>query len=126
MSATFQILSHVTIDLISKIKTNQSRELLTYLFNKYGHEPVDQGDLMKELNTHQDDGLVFKQGSSGPISRTYEFYRKNAKCGWFEAGLIQINRTSKARSAADELQALKDRIEYLERTLTNAEIEFEA
>jgi hypothetical protein len=126
MAATFRIKNHVTLDLISKIKTNQSRELLTYLLNKYGYEAVDQGDLMKELNLHQNDGLVFKQGSSGPISRTYEFYRKNAKCGWFEADLIEINRTSKAKDAKNELEALRARVEYLENLCIQHDVEYES
>jgi hypothetical protein len=118
MSTTFKIKEQVTLDTIKAIKTQQSRELLTYLFNKYGHSEVDQNQLMLELNIHQTDGKVLSQGSSGPISRTYEFYRKNSKSGWWNAGLVEITKTNKS-SSKDEY------IKYLEDLLEQNEVEFE-
>lgn len=125
MSTTFKIADHVTLETIGKIKTQQSRELLTYLFKKYGHEPVDQGQLMTELNLHQTDGTVLSEGSVRPISGTYEFYRKNQKSGWVNAGLVEITRSSKALDVKARFQALQDRIEYLEDLLTEHDIEFD-
>lgn len=119
MSTTFKIKPTVTVDIISKIKTQQSREILLYLFNKYGSEPIDQNELMLELNQHQTDGVVLKEGSTGPISRTYEFYRKNAKSGWWNAGYIELTKSpSKVNSA-------KDYIDYLQGLLTDNDIEFD-
>ena len=43
MSTTFKIKSHVTLETIASIKTQQSRELLMYLFKKYGYNEADQG-----------------------------------------------------------------------------------
>lgn len=125
MATYFSIKPTVTVDMIAKIKTKQSRELLMYLFNKYGYNEVDQKELMKELNLHQDDNLVFSEGTEGVISRTYEFYRRNEKSGWWNAGLIEIRRTSKAKSAASELEELKERIKELENLLEENEIEFD-
>ena len=124
-TTTFKILDHVTNDKILAIKTKQSRELLMYLFNKYGYDEVDQSELMNELNLHQKSTTVFSEIPTGPISRTYEFYRKNSRCGWFEAGLIKITKTSKASNAKQELEDLKARVEYLENLLQDNEIEFE-
>lgn len=124
-TTTFKILDHVTSDTISKIKTKQSRELLMYLFNKYGYDEVDQSELMNELNLHQKSTTVFSEVPTGPISRTYEFYRKNSRCGWFEAGLIKITKTSKASSAKQEVEDLKARIEYLENLLNDHDIEYD-
>lgn len=125
MATTFKIKSHVTLETIKGIKTQQSRELLTYLFNKYGHNEVDQGHLMTELNLHQTDGTVLSEGSVRPISGTYEFYRKNQKSGWVNAGLVEITRSSKALDAKQEVQALKDRIAYLEQILDDNDIEYD-
>lgn len=96
-----------------------------YLFNKYGYEEVDQSDLMKELNLHQDSTKVFSEIPTGPISRTYEFYRKNSRCGWFEAGLIKITKTSKASSEKQYVSDLESRIEYLEQLLKDNDIEID-
>lgn len=125
MSTTFKIKDHVTLETIGKIKTQQSRELLTYLFKKYGHDPVDQGSLMTELNLHQTDGTVLSEGSVRPISGTYEFYRKNQKSGWVNAGLVEITRSSKALDVKAKFEALEARIEYLEQLLEENDIEFD-
>lgn len=125
MSTTFKIKSHVTLEMIAGIKTQQSRELLMYLFKKYGHNEVDQGHLMTELNLHQTDGSVLSEGSVRPISGTYEFYRKNQKSGWVNAGLVEITRSSKALDAKQVLEDLKSRIEYLENLLIENNIEYD-
>lgn len=125
MSTTFRIMDHVNLEVIGKIKTQQSRELLTYLFKKYGHEPVDQGSLMTELNLHQTDGTVLSEGSVRPISGTYEFYRKNQKSGWVNAGLVEITRSSKALDVKARFEKLEARIEYLEGLLNDNDIEFD-
>lgn len=124
-TTTFKILDHVNNDTISKIKTKQSRELLAYLFKKYGYEEVDQSELMKELNLHQETKIVFSEVPTGPISRTYEFYRKNSRCGWFEAGLIKITKTSKSSTEKQKIEDLEARIEYLENLLSEENIEFD-
>ena len=125
MTTTFKIANHVTLEVIGKIKTQQSRELLTYLFKKYGHNEVDQGSLMTELNLHQTDGTVLSEGSVRPISGTYEFYRKNQKSGWVNAGLVEITRSSKALDAKQKFEDMQARIEYLENLLTEHDIEFD-
>jgi hypothetical protein len=120
MSTFFKIKEHVTLDFLSKQKLpNQSRELLTYLLEKYKYDAVDQNDLMLDLNTHQTDGKVFKEGSKGPISRTYEFYRKNEKSGWINADYIEITKSAK--------EPTKDQkyIQYLEELLVLNDIEID-
>lgn len=126
MATTFKINNHVTLEVIKSIKTQQSRELLTYLFNKYGHNEVDQGQLMTELNLHQTDNTVLSEGSVRPISGTYEFYRKNQKSGWVNAGLVTITRSSKALDHKAYIESLNARIEYLEGLLNDNDIEFDA
>ena len=124
-TTTFRILDHVNSDIIAKIKTKQSRELMMYLHNKYGHNAVDQSELMLDLNLHQKDTVVFSEIPTGPISRTYEFYRKNSRCGWFEAGLIEIVKTSKASAEKQRVSDLEARIEYLENLCIENNVEFD-
>ena len=116
MSTTFQINDHVNLDVISKIKTKQSRELLTYLYKTYQHDEVDQAELMLELNTHQFDNKVLSEGSKMALSGLYQFYRKNEKSGWINQNFITIRKSSKALNAKTELENLKARIKYLEET----------
>jgi len=125
MSTTFQINDHVNLDVISKIKTKQSRELLTYLYNTYQHDEVDQAELMLELNTHQFDNLVLSEGSKMALSGLYQFYRKNEKSGWINQNFITIRKSSKALNAKNELENLKARIKYLEEILIEKDIEFD-
>jgi len=125
MSTTFQINSHVDLNVIAKIKTKQSRELLTYLYNTYGHDEVDQAELMLELNTHQFDNQVLSEGSKMALSGLYQFYRKNEKSGWINQNFITIRKSSKALNAKTELENLKSRVQYLENLLTEHDIEFD-
>ena len=125
MSTTFQINDHVNLDVISKIKTKQSRELLTYLYNTYQHDEVDQAELMLELNTHQFDNKVLSEGSKMALSGLYQFYRKNEKSGWINQDFITIRKSSKALNAKNELENLRARVKYLEDLLDEASIEYE-
>ena len=125
MSTTFQINAHVDLDVIAKIKTKQSREMLTYLFNTYGYDEVDQAELMIELNTHQKDGKVLSEGSKMAFSGLYQFYRKNEKSGWINLGFITIRKSSKALNAKNELENLKARVKYLEDLLDEAGMEYD-
>lgn len=71
----------------------QSKELLTYLINKYGVDtPVDQSKLVLDLNTHQYDTEVLSKESSSPISRLYEFYRSKT---WAKEGWVKVEADNK-------------------------------
>lgn len=105
--ATFITLTDkVTLESIAAIKTPQCRELLSFLFHSYGvNNPINNSDLLLELNTHQHDGLVFKKGSAGPISRIYEFYRKR---GLEDPGYITVTKPATKKQTTETLQLQYD------------------
>jgi hypothetical protein len=61
------------------------RQMLDYLQTKYGENPVDQFDLMLELNTHQMDTEVLKERSMRPLSQLFGFFISD----WVKAGFAE-------------------------------------
>ena len=102
--ATFITLTDkVTEVSIAAIKAPQCREILSFLFKEYGvGNPINNGDLLLEMNTHQHDGKVLSKGSAGPISRIYEFYRKR---GLEDPGFITVTKSPTKKENAEQLQA---------------------
>ena len=108
----------------------QAKELFTYLLNKYGVEnDVDQSELVRELNRHQEDGVVLKVASRSPLSRLYELHRTGS---WSKAGYVVVTIPPKppkppkvpgvpykARS-----EALTAHVTVLENILRSAGIDF--
>jgi hypothetical protein len=108
----------VTPALIASIKTPQCREILHYLFTTYGVEtPIDQNELLIEMNSHQHDGKVLRNGSAGPISRIYEFYRKR---GLTDPGYMTVSKENATVSVNAEMKALRERVAELEALLDEA------
>jgi hypothetical protein len=71
----------------------QSKELLSYIIGKYGiGKPIDQSQLVLELNSHQFDGVVLSKQSTSPISRLFEFYRTSR---WLKKGLVSVTQENK-------------------------------
>jgi hypothetical protein len=97
---------------IAAIKTPQCREILQYLFTTHGVDnPINQSDLLLEFNAHQHTGKVLSKGSSGPISRIYEFYRKR---GLQDPGFITVTKSpSKASEHKEVIANLQAKIDYL-------------
>jgi len=106
----------LTVEEVDKVKTPQCRQLLSYFLKKYGSgSTVDQGQLLLDLNEQQNTGLALTNGSSGPISRIYEFYRKK---GMSDTGFITISKSEPKSTSASALQTKVDDLEQQLELLT--------
>jgi hypothetical protein len=110
----------LTAEEVNKVKTPQCRQLLSYFLKKYeSGSTVDQGQLLLDLNEQQNTGLALTNGSSGPISRIYEFYRKK---GMKDTGFITISKSEPRTTSA---AALQTRVDDLEQQLELLNEQFE-
>lgn len=91
----------MTADLIKGLKQPlQLREITTWFLTKYGVEtPVEQEDLFKELDAHQEDNTILSRTPVQPISRVMGFYRGRLE----EIGLYKVEKT--ARVAKQKVDA---------------------
>ena len=79
----------------------QAREILEYMINNPDipkGEPMDQKDLMANLDFHQEDNQVLSVTPKQPISRIFQFYRKRLT----DAGILEYERMKAEPKAKKE------------------------
>lgn len=87
----------------------QAREIMEYLIanDKIQKDvPVDQKDLLANLDYHQDDNKILSVTPKQPISRIFQFYRKSlCDAGFLGYERITVARAPKEKKEGGEPQA---------------------
>lgn len=82
----------------------QAREIMEYLISNDKitvGEPVDQKDLLANLDYHQDDNKILSTTPKQPISRIFQFYRKSlCDAGYLGYERVTVAKEPKAKKEA--------------------------
>jgi len=96
-------------------------QMLKYLQNKYGENPVDQFELMTELNKHQEDNAVLSEKSVRPLSQLFGWYIPD----WVKGGFAsRVAAKELAPSQPGKLVRMENHIRELEAKLAAANIQY--
>lgn len=100
MSKMLISLNQTTEEDIKKLELpKQAKEILAWWFGNYGvGKEVDQKDVFKDLDSHQEDNTVLSVTPKQPISRIFQFYRKRLG----DENIVTINKVAEPKAAKTE------------------------
>jgi len=103
-------------------------QMLSYLQGKYGEEPIDQYELMLDLNAHQGDETVIKDAKERirPLSQIFSFYIGDwTTKGYVERASLKAIAPTVRPVIRGKVAQLEARIRYLEAQLQGAGVQYD-